>query len=162
MQPVISNSTPIIHLAKIGQLDLIRQFFGTVIIPQMVWKECVSPGLNRPEVEQIWAASDWIQVVKIHDRVVTLLRHELDHGEAEAIALALERNASLVLLDDADAREKARIYRLPITGTAGLLLRATKEGKLKSLRKALDELQASGFRLHQQIKEKLLREAGEF
>ena len=74
----------------------------------MVWKECTSPGARRPEIENILAA-DWIQVVKINDRIVTLLRHELDHGEAEAIALAMERKASLLLLDDSDAREKARL-----------------------------------------------------
>jgi predicted nucleic acid-binding protein len=141
MQTVISNSTPIIHLAKIGRLDLLQQFFGTITVPQMVWKECTSPGERRPEIENILAA-DWIQVVKINDRIVTLLRHDLDHGEAEAIALAMERKASLLLLDDSDAREKARLYRLTITGTVGLLLRAYREGMLVSLGKTLDELES--------------------
>ncbi len=160
MQIVISNSTPIIHLAKIGRLDLLQLFFGKIIVPQMVWKECTSPGEKRPEIESILDA-DWIQVVKINDRIVTLLRHELDHGEAEAIALALERKATLLLLDDSDAREKARLYHLPITGTIGLLLRAYNEGLLVSLGKTLDELESSGFRLHAKFKESILKEAGE-
>lgn len=159
MQTVISNSTPIIHLAKIGRLDLLQQFFGTIIVPQMVWKECTSPGKRRPEIENILTA-DWIQVVKINDRIVTLLRHDLDHGEAEAIALAMERKASLILLDDSDAREKARLYHLPITGTVGLLLRAYREGLLVSFGETLDELESSGFRLNAKLKEKLLKEVG--
>lgn len=160
MQTVISNSTPIIHLAKIRKLDLLQRFFGTITVPQMVWKECTSPGVKRPEIESIIAV-DWIKVVKFNDRIVTLLRHELDHGEAEAIALALERKASLLLLDDSDAREKARLYRLPITGTIGLLLRAYREGMLISFGETLDELESSGFRLHKNLKEKLLQETGE-
>jgi predicted nucleic acid-binding protein len=73
----------------------------------------------------------------------------------------MERKASLLLLDDSDAREKARLYRLPITGTVGLLLRAYREGMLVSLGETLDELESSGFRLHIKLKEKLLKEAGE-
>ena len=157
MQTVISNSTPIIHLAKIGQLDLLKNFFGTITVPQMVWKECTSPGASRPEIESILSA-DWIKVVKINDRIVTLLRHDIDHGEAEAIALALERKASLILLDDSDAREKARLYHLPITGTVGLLLRAYREGLLISFTETLDALESSGFRLNAKLKEKLMKE----
>ncbi|MEI6702293.1 MAG: DUF3368 domain-containing protein [Deltaproteobacteria bacterium] len=160
MPPVISNSSPIIHLAKIGHLDLLHRFFGSILVPQMVWKECTSPGRKRPEIDTILAA-EWIKVVRINDRIVTLLRHEIDHGEAEAIALALEKKASLLLLDDADAREKARLYRLPITGTVGLLLRARREGIITSLAGTLQMLETNGFRLHIMIKEKLLKEAGE-
>ncbi len=160
MQTVISNSSPIIHLAKIGRLDLLKQFFGTITVPQMVWKECTSPGASRPEIESILSA-DWIKVVKINDRIVTLLRHDIDHGEAEAIALSLERKASLILLDDSEAREKARLYHLPITGTVGLLLRAYREGLLNSLTDTLDELEASGFRLGTKLKERLLKEVAE-
>ena len=160
MQTVISNSTPIIHLAKIGQLDLLKVFFGTITVPQMVWKECTFPGASRPEIESILSA-DWIKVVKINDRIVTLLRHDIDHGEAEAIALALERKASLILLDDSDAREKARLYHLPITGTVGLLLRAHHEGLLISFTETLNELESSGFRLNAKLKEKLLKEVGD-
>lgn len=159
MQIVISNSTPIIHLAKIGQLDLLKKYFGSIIVPQMVWKECSSPGAGRPEIESILSA-DWIKVVKINDRIVTLLRHDIDHGEAEAIALALERKASLILLDDSDAREKARLYHLPVTGTVGLLLRAYRDGLIASFSVMLDELESSGFRLNAKLKEKLLKEVG--
>jgi len=73
--------------------------------------------------------------------------------------LAMERKASLLLLDDSDAREKARLYHLPITGTIGLLLRAYREGMLISFGETLEELESSGFRLHKKLKEKLLQEA---
>ena len=79
-----------------------------------------------------------------------MLRHDPDHGEAEAIALAIERKASLLLLDDS---EKARLYHLTFTGTAGLLLRAYREGMLVSLGETLDELESSGFSLHTNSRE---------
>ena len=128
---VVSNSTPIIHLAKIGKLDLLSALYGQLLVPQAVWRECTSASKGRDEIEDIRAAT-WIKTIKFNDRIVTLLRHEIDQGEAEAIALALERNASLLLLDDAEAREKARLYHLPVTGTIGVLLRARKEGLITS------------------------------
>ncbi len=162
MPPVVSNSSPLIHLAKIGQLELLKSFFGNLLVPHAVWQECTATtGSGRPEIDLIRNSSSWIQTVKVHDRIVTLLRHDIDLGEAEAIALALERGASLLLLDDADAREKARLYRIPVTGTLGILLRARKEGLILSLRKTLQELAVSGFWLNPVLTESLIVAAGE-
>jgi len=159
--PVVSNSSPIIHLAKIDQLNLLPDFFGELIIPPAVYEECITEGKGRPEVAKIKQAS-WLRVVQVtNQNLVKLLNAEVDRGEAEAIALALETRASLILLDDADAREKARLYHLKMTGLLGVLLRARKTGRVASLSEKLDALRVSGFWLNARLTDRLLREVGE-
>jgi len=160
-RPVVSNSSPIIHLAKIGHLDLLQEFFGELLIPEAVHEECITEGRDRPEVSIIKQAL-WLRVVRVtNQNLVSLLKSEIDRGEAESIALALETQASLILLDDSDAREKARLYHLKITGILGLLIRAKKSGKLMSLSAALDALRDTGFWLSATLENRLLIEVGE-
>jgi predicted nucleic acid-binding protein len=145
MQKVVSNSSPIIHLAKIGKLSLLREYFNTIMVPESVFKECVAEGKDRKEVEAIKKA-EWIRVAEVQDKkLVKLLQSSLDDGESEAIALSLESGADLILLDDSDAREKARIYGLTVTGTLGVLLRAKKDRKISSLKENIIKLRESGF-----------------
>ena len=159
--PIVSNSSPIIHLAKIDQLDLLTDFFGELIIPPAVYEECIMDGKGRPEVTRIKQATGLRVVEVANQNLVKLLNAEIDRGEAEAIALALETQAPLILLDDADAREKARLYHLKITGLVGMLLRARKSGKIASLSEKLDELLNTGFWLNAGLIDRLLREVGE-
>ena len=161
MPKVISNSSPLIHLAKIKQLNLLRKFFKTVIIPEAVYKESIIEGKKREEVN-VLKQSEWISVIKVkEEKLVKLLRANLDLGEAEAITIALESDADLILLDDSDAREKARLFELTITGTIGILLRAKREGVIVSLKDELIKLKASGFWIDDELQKKILSEVGE-
>ena len=161
MQKVVSNSSPIIHLAKIGKLSLLREYFNTIMVPESVFKECVAEGKDRKEVDAIKKA-EWIRVAEVQDKkLVKLLQSSLDDGESEAIALSLESGADLILLDDSDAREKARIYGLTVTGTLGVLLRAKKDRKISSLKENIIKLRESGFWVSDFIEERLLEASGE-
>jgi predicted nucleic acid-binding protein len=122
MPTIVSNSTPLIHFARIGQLDLLRDFFGKVMIPPAVYDECVVQGKAYRDAQLI-AQAEWLETKAVNDRnLVILLNAELDRGESEAIALALQQQTDLLLLDDAEGRGKARrIYDLKYTGTVGLL-----------------------------------------
>ena len=161
MQKVVSNSSPIIHLAKIGKLSLLREYFNTIMVPESVLKECVAEGKDRKEVEAIKKA-EWIRVAQVQDKkLVKLLQSSLDDGESEAIALSLESGADLILLDDSDAREKARIYGLTVTGTLGVLLRAKKDRKISSLKENIIKLRKSGFWVSDFVEERLLEASGE-
>lgn len=161
MQKVVSNSSPIIHLAKIGKLSLLREYFNTIMVPESVFKECVAEGKDRKEVEAIKKA-EWIRVAEVQDKkLVKLLQSSLDDGESEAIALSLESGADLILLDDSDAREKARIYGLTVTGTLGVLLRAKKDRKISSLKENIIKLRESGFWVSDFVEERLLEASGE-
>jgi uncharacterized protein len=161
MQKVISNSSVLIHLAKINELGLLKEFYQTITIPETVWKECVVEVESRYEVAIIKDA-EWINVEKVKDQnLVKLLRTTLDDGEAEAIALAVETNADLILLDDSDAREKARLYGLKITGIVGILLRAKIEGRITSLKEKLTMLKETGFWIGAELETVLLSEVNE-
>ena len=161
MQKVVSNSSSLIHLAKIGKLELLRIYFRTITIPEAVLRECVLEGKDREEVELIKSA-DWLKVSQVSDKnLVRLLQYSIDDGESEAITLALETGADLILLDDSDAREKARLYGLKMTGTIGILLRAKMEGKIESLRENLKRLKRTGFWIGDDLETSVLMEAGE-
>lgn len=150
-----------IHLAKIGRLELLREFFGEVLIPEAVYRECVLEGSDSEDAQAIKNA-EWIKVEKITDeRLRRSLMIELDEGESEAIVLALEKNAELVLMDDYDGREVARALGLRVAGTIGILLKAKFTGKIVSLRDELEKLKAMGFWLSDGLYEKVLKEAGE-
>ena len=118
MQKVVSNSSPLIHLAKIGKLDLLRSFFSEVFVPEAVYKECVVEGKGKDDATKISEAR-WIRVRKIKDeKLKRALMVELDEGEAEAIVLALEESADLLLLDDYEARRIARSLGLKVPASS--------------------------------------------
>jgi hypothetical protein len=143
MALVISDSSTLIHLAAIDQLDLLKEFFEQVTVPPAVWREVVEQGEGRAGAVEVAQArqAGWISVAKPTDTaLLRLLKRDLDDGEAEAIALTIEQEKALVLLDEADARETADLYDLPRTGAIGLLIRAKREGHIELLRPELDKL----------------------
>ncbi|GAB6102788.1 DUF3368 domain-containing protein [Thermococcus atlanticus] len=159
--PVVSNSTPLIHLAKIGRLNLLREFFGEVFIPEAVYRECVVEGKDLEDAKLIENAG-WIMVERIRDgRLKKSLMIELDEGESEAIVLAIEKGAEMLLMDDYDGREIARALGLKTTGTIGILLRAKIEGLIESIKDELDKLKETGFWLSEGLYRRILEEAGE-
>nr|CBH37999.1 conserved hypothetical protein [uncultured archaeon]CBH38510.1 conserved hypothetical protein [uncultured archaeon] len=161
MPKVVSNSSPLIHLTKIGQLNLLKHFFNEIIVPEAVHKECVIEGKDREDAKKIEKV-DWIKVAKIRDKnLKKALMMVLDEGEAEAITLALEESADLILLDESDAREVARNYGLNITGVIGVLIRAKDEGEIASFGEILEKLKETGFWISDDLYTKILREGGE-
>ncbi|GIX47765.1 MAG: DUF3368 domain-containing protein [Candidatus Tectimicrobiota bacterium] len=165
MPGVVVNASTLINLASIGRLELLREFHGKITVPPAVWQEVVVEGQGRPgavEVEKAREAS-WLEVLTPQNQdLVKILRRDLDAGEAEAIALAVEQEADLIFLDEADARRVAEIYGLPRTGVIGVLIRAKQEGKISSLKQELDRLrEEAGFWIHEQLYRQVLEEAGE-
>lgn len=160
---VVSNTSVLIGLSSIGLLQLLRDRFPEgILIPEAVWREVVVEGGDRPGAQDV-SEANWIEVHKVNDdRIVRLLRAELDEGEAEAIALALEQNAKLVLLDERDGRQAAMKMDLSVLGTIGILIWARKAGKIENLREHLDALHSRGkFRFSNNLYERALREGGE-
>nr|WP_202807378.1 DUF3368 domain-containing protein [Synechocystis sp. PCC 7509] len=158
---MVSNTSPILNLAIIGQLELIRQQFGQVQIPLAVLAE-LKVLEDRPGSKEIQAAVDtgWIKVQEVSSQLsVQLLQQVLDRGESEAITLAIDLKADRILLDERDGRKIAKSLGLKVTGVLGILLRAKQEGDLSSLLDAIDALvKTAGFRIAPELLAKVLEE----
>ena len=155
----ISNTSPLLNLAIIGQLDLLREQFGEVTIPVAVLQELrVDEALPGSSALRQALEDGWIRVQQVEDRdLVHLLQRALDDGEAEAIALAAQTKAAWLLLDERDGRLAAKTLGLHVTGVLGILLRAQRDGDVPSLRKVMEKLQAqAGFHIASALFEELL------
>lgn len=132
----------LIGLSTIQQLTLLQERFpACVLIPEAVWQEVVDEGEGRPGAREV-ANADWIAVRSVTARgVMKLLLTEIERGEAEAIALAYELDADVVLLDERDARQAAKRLGLRPLGTIGILMWAKRSGRLDDLRTWLNALQ---------------------
>lgn len=158
---VVSNSGPLIALATIGKLGLLKDLFGQVCIPQSVYDEVVVSGAGEPGAKEVHEA-EWVKTLKVEDRLaVTLLQEEMDAGESEAIVLAQELNADRVLIDEAIARRKARLIGLRMTGTLGILLMAKETGLISAVKPVLDDLKQTDFRMSSRVYQEVLTKAGE-
>lgn len=165
MPLVISDSSTLIHLAAIGRLALLREFYEKITIASAVWREVVAEGKGRAGAVQVEKArqAGWIEVVSPEDRsLLHLLKRDLDEGEAEVIALAVSQQADLVLLDESEARRIAELYGLFKTGVVGILIRAKREGKVRSLRAELDKIRLqAGFWIEDGLYHQALPAVGE-
>lgn len=159
----VTNSSVLIALSSIGQLELINQRFPDgVLLPQAVWKEVVETGLGRTGAEQV-AKTSWLTICPVtNTALVLLLRMELDEGESEAIALFLEQPTQAILLDEKTARKVAKRLSLPVLGTVGILIWAKQSGLISNLKEQLDALQSVGkFRLSYTVYQDALKKVGE-
>ncbi|MEI6370081.1 MAG: tetratricopeptide repeat protein, partial [Nostocales cyanobacterium ELA608] len=159
--PVISNTSPLLNLAIIDQLDLLRQQFGEILIPKAVLEEL--------RVEEILPGSDhlrealvagWLQVREVNNpSLVQLLQRDLDRGEAEAIALALLLDADWIILDERDGRRIAKSFGLQVTGILGVVIRASRNGQISSLPLVINQLrEEAGFHIAQNLLSQILKE----
>ena len=159
---VVSNASPLINLARIGQLALLSRLFGRLLLPQAVWQEVVEDGRGQPGAEEIRRAV-WIERAAVSNQpLIHSLRQDLDAGEAEAIALAIEIQADWLLMDERLGRETAQYFGLRYVGLVGILSAAKQRGDLKALRPLLDRLRdVAGFRVSSALYQQVLRDAGE-
>jgi predicted nucleic acid-binding protein len=128
---VVSNTTPLIGLAVVGQFDLLRQLFGRIIIPEAVFAEAVLFGREQGGAKQEVTNADWIEVAAVSDRLaVDVLLDELDRGEAETIVLARELHADWVLMDEKKGRRKLVELKQNKVGTVGIILKGKQAGLL--------------------------------
>jgi hypothetical protein len=165
MRAVVSDSSPLIYLTRLGQLVLLRQLHESVLVPPAVWQEVAVGGKGLPESDQLRSAvaDGWIEIksptapLPLQDwQAATLGR-----GELEAMALAKEWGA-LLLTDDSDGREIAESVGLQVTGTVGLLIRAKNAGHISQLRPFMDKLRLeTNFRMSENLYQQTLTEGGE-
>ncbi len=150
--PVISNSSPLICLERIGHLHLLQQLFGTIIVPPAVVRE-VALRTTLPT---------WVEVrVLVQSVGPQVLSASLGAGESEAISLAIETGTRLLILDDRPARRLAQALQLPVLGTLGTLVAAKRQRLIPEVRPCLDLLLQHDFRIARRLYEQILADANE-
>lgn len=140
MRNIISNTSCLIALSNIGKLDLLHTVYGSVVITPEVAFEF---GEDLPS---------WIKTVSVMDGTKTrLISNTLDLGESSTIALALELEKSLMILDDGKARRFADGMGLLFTGTLGVVAKATQIDKTIDINKLIADFRRCGFRVPNDI-----------
>jgi len=151
----ISNTSPLIALKHISVLEKLNLIFQRIIIPPTVMKE-----LSIKEKEYFGGLS-LLYIEEPHDkRLVTVLKAIVDEGEAEAIALALEKG-SLLIIDDLKGRRIAKRLGIRIIGTLGLLKLMKLKGIISEVKPFIKILINKGFYVDRELIEQLLKDVGE-
>jgi len=157
---IVADSSPLIALAIIQQLDLLPQLYPQVFIPPAVWEEVTIKGIGLPGAQAVSQVT-WLTLQTPEPGILEPLLILVDRGEAEAIALAQAIPNSTVLLDDAQARRVAERLTLRRIGTLGILRRAKKAGLITALQPYIQTLQANGIYIRRSLIEAVLRDVGE-
>jgi predicted nucleic acid-binding protein len=158
MRVVVADTGPLNYLVLINAIDLLPRLFETVLIPEAVRSELLSPRAALPV--RAWAENcpPWVDVHRI---IPTALNEPalsaLDKGEVEALSLALSVGADLIVIDDRAGAAVASKYGFDVTGTLGVLVLAARHN-LVDLAAAFDRLKATSFYYRQSLLDALLAE----
>lgn len=155
---IVSDTSPINNLAAINHLHLLHQLYGTVLIPEAVYRELTDPNFPVAGATEV-QTFDWIQTRTVSDRtLVEALSNELDVGEVEAIALAVEIQADQVLIDERRGRLVATRLNLRCTGILGILVEAKSQGLIAEVKPLLDALvNEAGFWVAEPLRNSVLQ-----
>lgn len=161
MRPWVVDASPFVFLSKLDRLSVLRDQAPAVLMPQAVAQEILA--LQDQAARRIQeVSSEWLEIAEVRDRgPLEFLLPVHGAGEAEVIALAKERDAARVVMDDLEARRFARRVGLKPIGTLGLLLAARLQGKIPSLRDEIRRLKTVGFYVHGSLVASVLDAAGE-
>lgn len=159
---VVSDTSPILNLARIGRLELLPQLYRQVLIPSAVFAElAVSERDPTPAIDPV--SMPWLIVAIAEDRNrVQELQKNLDAGEAEAIVLAIERRADLLLVDERRGRSTATAVGIAVTGLLGVVAKAEQAGLIDLAKPVLDHLiQIARFWIGPGLYKEVLAQLGE-
>jgi uncharacterized protein len=161
---VISDTSPVRALANLGLLTLLQRLYDEVIVPRAVAVELSQPrdGQSVISLDDL-AEFSFLKVQEVSESSdVERFLVDLERGESEALALAIELRADLILIDELAGRAVARREGLEVTGVLGVLLEAKRCGLLQTTSPMLDELQNQyRFFIGEELRQQVLRSAGE-
>lgn len=160
MPKAISNTSPLLYLYRVGGIEWLPQLFDEVWTPEAVKNELQagrSKGYDVPNPDDY----PWLIVVNPQSTPSEWLALDLGPGEIAAMALALENPDKVVLLDDLLARRTAQVAGLQVWGTLKVLLEAKSHGCILRVEPYISRMSASGMWISSDIKERILKLAGE-
>lgn len=158
---VIADTTPLIVLSESGNAWILKELFGTILVPDAVWRE-LGTRIDRPHRRAL-LASDWLQRREVTAVALDVSNlRQLDPGETEALTLALELPDSVILIDERAGRIAAAVLNLRLLGTLGILLLAKQRGLIEAIAPIVDEMRRnSRFRLDDRLLANVLASVGE-
>ncbi len=160
MAEVVADAGPLIAFGRIDRLDLLPHVFGTVLVPDVVARECVADPL-KPGARAIDAALRSGLLSRVPDPEASERAFAvLDAGESAVIGLALQR-AAVALIDEKLGRRVAAHLGVAVIGSAGVLLAAKQRGLVEAVGPILDALAANGYRFSAELMRAVLARAGE-
>ncbi len=149
---IVANSSPFVVFERMKKLDILCSLTNGIWIPTAV----------RQEVFTVQPMPAWVKELPLRQPLASRIASmRLGPGESEAIALAMELNASELILDDLPARRLATALGLPVIGTLGLLLRAKNRGLIPEVKPLMEELRIHEFRMSDRLFKGVLDAAGE-
>lgn len=141
---IVSNTTPLINFCTIDRLDILHKLFGIIHIPNAVYNEIQSKLIKFPLLQKLLNDEQLVIDFVQNKSIVSMLQIDLQEGESEAIALALENNAKTILLDEIAARKIAEYKNMNFIGTIGILDIAKQKGIIEQVKPILDEIIEKG------------------
>jgi predicted nucleic acid-binding protein len=147
---IITDTSCIIQLDLVGELELLNKIYSNVTVTPEIAGEYDKP------------LPSWFEIVEPQNRKYQqILENSLDRGEASAIALAVEEEDALLIIDDLKGRKLAGELRINIIGTLGIIADAKLQGHLASVKKCIEDFKRTVFRISDELEEAILRKAGE-
>jgi len=159
----VSDTGPIIALAKVNKLFLLKRLFEEVSIPPIVYKELFAVIGDESDVIEN-ALKDFLTVREPSplDKSVGLVLADLDEGEQQTISLSITLGKEIILLmDDRAGRQAAQKLNISITGVVGILLLAKQRGLINSVSEILETIRNKGYWLSNKVIETAKELAGE-
>jgi len=159
MRRVVSNTTPLLSLLKIGKPEILRELYGRVLIPPAVFRE-IEAGRDKSYYIDLGRIG-WIEIVPVKSASDRSYLFDLDDGEAETIILAREQAADVAIIDEKLGRRYAAQLGIPVTGTIGVLLKAKERGLISEVAPLLTDLREKSSWIDDGLFDKALALAGE-
>lgn len=151
---VVADTSPLNYLIRLGRPDILREIYGRVLVPRAVLTEMQHP--EAPAEVRAWASAPptWLEERQV-EQVDGSLTAELGAGEREAISLALEVGADVLLIDERAGRHEAEMRHIEVAGTLAVLLQASLRGYF-DFPEAIKQLRQYGFRASRPVEALML------
>ena len=158
---VVLNTSPIIYLSSLGEINILEKLFEEVLIPEAVKRELISGGEGSFGFKEV-KKEKWIKTKKIENELAkAYLLTDLDDGEAEVIVLADDEKADIIVMDDRLDRKVARLRGYNVIGTLRLLVMSKEKGIISEVRSRIEKLKTAGFWLSEDVIKTVLEQTGE-
>ncbi|MGH8470330.1 MAG: DUF3368 domain-containing protein [Gammaproteobacteria bacterium] len=156
----VVNASPLIFLARAGRLEFLQLAAPEILVPAAVATEIRQFGADDPAVQAL-ESTPWLKMVEVPAVPPPIQAWDLGPGESSVLAYAVAHRPMIAIIDDLSARHCAEVFRIPVSGTLGLVLTAKKRGVIPFARPALEHLRQSGMYLLDRVLNRALSFVGE-